>query len=134
MPESVIYAAAVVAIAFVTFKLFRAGPSLSRVLDRAVSDNSIAPVLEAVERVPEARRSMYFQQAIAGLWEGFHRKLAVELIREFVARHSDEKITQFWLKQAVEVEPLSARKVLDEEFLKQYYRPEIAQCCGKTSG
>jgi hypothetical protein len=127
--------AAVAAAIVIAFLLKRGGatPGTTKLVSQAVESGDAAPLLAAAEALSPPRRSLFFQEAIATLWEGFNRPLAIQLIKEFGRRHYAEKICQFWMKQALEVEPALAGKVLDREFLDNYYQPEVAACCGKTS-
>jgi len=107
------------------------GPSASQ-LRRALEDGDPGPLLQAAGGLPTTRRSLFFQRAIAALWEEFRRDLALPLIRAFGEGHADEKIAQFWIRQALEVEPFLARKILDEDFLRVHYHPSVARQCGLT--
>lgn len=127
--------AAVVVALVVGYFVTRRGlaPGAGKLVDAAIEQGSVAPIVEAAGQLGPVQRSALFQQALTILWEEFQRPLAVQLAKEYAAEHSDEKICQFWLKQAMEVEPLSAKKTFDDTFLKTHYRPEVAACCGKTS-
>ena len=109
------------------------GPSVAKVVEKAIEARSPEPVLKAATALPENKRSRFYQQAITMLWENFERTLAIPVARAFAQQHASEVICQFWLKQALEVEPSEARKHFDQDFLKTYYNPDLAACCGKTS-
>jgi len=113
--------------------LWRSGAGAGRAVDEAVRKGDAEPILTAAARLPHARRSAFFQQAVSLLWDGYQRPLAIQVLKEFAKDHSSEKICQFWLRQAQEVEPLEAGKTLGKDFLKLHYRPEVAACCKKTS-
>lgn len=108
-------------------------PGVGKLVDKAIEEGDITPLVAAAGKLDRDAQSALYQRALNILWEEFQRPLAVQLAREFAREHSDEKICQFWLKQAMEVEPISAKKVFDKDFIKNYYRPEVAACCGKTS-
>ena len=129
------YILAAVAALAVGYLLFRrtGAVGVGRAVDEAIEGQDPAPVLEAAGRLPEERRAGFYQQAITLLWEGWQRPLAVKVIKTFSLGHAHETICQFWLKQAMEVEPMVASKEFDKKFLDTYYNPEVAACCGKTS-
>ncbi len=130
----VLYAAiAIGAVALVFLWRRGGGAGVGRLVDEAVAKGDAEPVLAAAAKLSHEVRSRFFQQAISILWEGWHRPLAVQVIKAFAEAHASEKICQFWLKQAQEVEPLEVQKRLGPDFLKAHYRPEVAACCGKTS-
>jgi len=122
-----------VALAVAALWLWKGGAGIRRLVDEAIKKGDPEPILTAAAKAPPGRRSFLYQQAIAMLWEGWHRPLAIQVLKEFARDHSSEKICQFWLKQAQEVEPLAVQKELGPEFLKAHYRPEVAACCGRTS-
>jgi len=128
----VLAGAVIVVVAHYLFRRSLAS-GVSRAIQQAVESGDIAPILAGAEALPQSRRSLYFQTAIKTLWDGWNRPLAVAVIKEFAKKHSDEKICQFWMKQALEIEPVAAQKTLDQGFLKNHYRPEVANCCGKGS-
>jgi hypothetical protein len=130
-PAIYILGAAILGGAFLLWRM--SGPTVSRIVDLAIEDRDPSPILKAAESIPPQKRSQFFQQAITMLWENFERPLAIAVARTFAEQHSGEKICQFWLKQAMEVEPTEARKHFDEGFLKTHYNPDLAACCGKTS-
>jgi predicted alpha/beta-fold hydrolase len=112
---------------------WKGGSSVGRLVDAAVRAGEPGPIVTAASGLAHGKRSVLYQQAIAMLWEGWHRPLAIQVLKEFAKDHSHEKICQFWLKQAQEVEPLEVQKQLGPEFLKAHYRAEVAACCGRTS-
>lgn len=113
---------------------FLAGPSVVRLVQQAQDKGDPEPILNVAKGLPPARRSYFFQQAIDILWRCYERELATKVIREFVTLHPNEKICQYWLKQALELEGGTARKVLGSEFVDNYYRPDVAATCGFASG
>lgn len=122
-----------VALGVAALLLWKGGAGVGKLVDEAIKKGDPEPILTAAAKASPAKRSFLFQQAIAMLWEGWHRPMAVQVLKEFAKDHSNEKICQFWLKQAQEVEPLAVQKELGPDFLKAHYRPEVAACCGKTS-
>jgi len=105
-------------------------PSLDSLADRAVRDEDLGPLLQIIQRRPEGGQPTAYNRAIRRLWDGFHRPLAVELMRELAKNYGTTRITQYWLKQVQEVEPGLAKEKLGREFLETYYLPELAAQCG----
>jgi hypothetical protein len=120
----------VVILALLTFKRRQ---SAQRYVDIAIRTGDIAPIVEAAEPLPQRQRSLFFQDAISLLWNNWQRRMAAQVVREFAARHYQEKIAQFWLRQVLEVEPETAGEILDEKFLSNYYQPSVAATCGRAS-
>ncbi len=112
---------------------FLSGPSVIRLVQQAKQEGDPRPLLEVAKDLSPARRSYFFQQAIDILWRSYERELATKVLREFVTLHPNEKICQYWLQQALELEGRTARKVLGSEFLDNYYRPDVAATCGIAS-
>jgi len=105
-------------------------PSLDSAVDLAAREKDLAPLLKAIEMKAEAARPTAYNHAIRRLWDGFQRRLAVDLIRELAMNHGTSRITQYWLKHVRQVEPGLAREQLGREFYDTYYLPELAAQCG----
>jgi hypothetical protein len=121
----------VLAIAIVVFAIWRSmSPSLAGVIAAARETQDVAPVVGAVDALREAARPAAYNHAIRRLWDAYDRALAVDLVRELARKHPSALITQYWLDQVQKVEPELARAALDAEFLRLYYRPEVAARCG----
>lgn len=131
MVPYILFALVVAAVAVYLF--LKRGPSPYALAMKAAEEDSISEIVRAAESLPRPQQSAFYQKAIGFLWENWQRPLAISLVKEFCGSFSDEKICQFWLKRAMEVEPGEARKVLDDRFLETHYRPEVAQACGLTS-
>ncbi len=114
------------------FMMIRRGPNAVSLAAKAAESGTVDDLVTAAGTLPYKRRSMFFQAAIAWLWANWQRPLAAELSVHFAKQHGAEKITQFWVRQVMEVEPLTAQKTFDKKFLEQYYRPEVAKQCGLT--
>jgi len=106
------------------------GVSVARAVSEAVAAKDIAPITETAKNLPEQQRSQFFQEATTQLWDGWHRDLAAKVAKEFVIQHPEERICQYWLHKVMEVEPETAGEILDEDFLKNYYLPEVGAACG----
>jgi hypothetical protein len=108
----------------------RFAPSLPALVRRAAKSGDLAPLLAALEGKRATAQPTAFNQAIRLLWEMDRRELAVELVRELAARHGNARIAQYWLREALTVEPGIARGIFTPDFLSQYYQPEVAAQCG----
>ena len=51
-------------------------------------------------------------------------------IRELAARYGDARIAQYWLRQALTVEPAISREIFSRAFVTEHYQPEVAAQCG----
>jgi hypothetical protein len=108
----------------------RAAPSTASLVRRAAKSGDLGPVLAAVNKKRPGAQPTAFNQAIRLLWDLDQRSLALELVKELAARHGEAKIAQYWLRQALTVEPAIARKVLSRDFVAEHYQPEVAAQCG----
>ena len=107
-----------------------ATPRIGRAVEEALARRDVTPVLEAVERMRPGGRTAALNHAIRKLWNRYERRLALDLVVVLAERHTDSLIAQYWIKQAMTVEPELARERLDDEFLRAHYRPELAAQCG----
>lgn len=105
-------------------------PSLAAPVAAARERGEIEPVVEAVEKLKPSARPTAYNHAIRQLWDSYERPLAIELIKVLAEGHSSALIAQYWLKQALQVEPQLARKRLSQKFLETYYQPKVAASCG----
>ena len=126
----VLIGALVVGLAFLVMTL---STSMDKALRRAKAEKSIQPVLEAVGKKRMPGRASAYNFAIRRLWDGYERGLALELIKELAKSHADTRIAQYWLGQALNVEPALARETLSEDFLAAHFKPEVAAQCGPVS-
>lgn len=119
---------ALVVAAFLLWRL--SSPPLRAALERARGQRSVEPLVEAIERVRPAARTSFYNHAIRQLWDAYDRDLAIELVKELARRHPESLIAQYWLRQALQVEPSLASRLLTQEFLERHYVPEVAARCG----
>ena len=108
----------------------RFAPSIGNLVRQAASSGDLGPVLAALKKKRPAAQPTAFNHAIRLLWDVHERQLALELIKELAARHGDARIAQYWLRQALTVEPAISRKVLSRAFVTEHYQPEVAAQCG----
>lgn len=103
-------------------------------LDRALkvvrANGSVAAVVTVIEEAPEGKRATMWDQAIGTLWREYRREEAFELMMEGAIR-SEAPIVQYWLRNAMEVEPEMASLKFNQEFLETYFRPSVAAKCGR---
>ena len=115
-------------IAVYTFK-----PSgLMRATSKAISSGDIAPLVKRIEGESDANRATCFNKVVKAMWNSYERPLAAAFIRAIGPLVAGAHITQYWLKQVIEIEPELAKETFDDEFLHSYYRPEVAAQCGKA--
>jgi len=108
----------------------RFAPSTPSLVRQAAQSGDLGPVLEALSRKRPAAQPTAFNQAIRLLWDMGERPLALELVKELATRHGDARIAQYWLHQALTIEPAIARRVLSRDFVTRHYQPEVAAQCG----
>lgn len=108
----------------------RFAPSTASLVRRAAKSGDLGPVLAALARKRPLAQPTAFNQAIRLLWDMDERPLALQLVKELAARHGDARIAQYWLKQALTVEPAISRKVFSRDFVAEHYQPEVAAQCG----
>jgi hypothetical protein len=104
--------------------------SVVRLVRQAVKSGDLAPLLAVLSKKRPAAQPTAFNQAIRLLWDMSERKLALELIKELAARHGDERIAQYWLSQALTIEPGISRELFSRAFVAEHYQPEVAAQCG----
>jgi hypothetical protein len=105
-------------------------PSMTRLVVRASKTGDLDPVLAALTKKRPAAQPTAFNHAIRLLWDMDDRRLALELVKELAARHGDAKISQYWLQQALTVEPAISGTVFSRAFVAEHYQPEVAAQCG----
>ena len=120
----------VVAVGVAVAMAFRRDP-LTRAVETAISTADVKPVAEHVDGVPLASRHTAFDQAMRNLWERYERGLAARLARATAKPIATALVTQYWIKQILEVEPDVGREVFDDGFLEEVYHPDIAARCGR---
>ena len=108
----------------------RLAPSIVRLVIRAAKTGDPAPVLTALTKKRPSAQPTAFNHAIRLLWDMDERRLALELVKELAARHGEAKIAQYWLQQALTVEPAISGTVFSRAFVTEHYQPEVAAQCG----
>jgi hypothetical protein len=120
------------AVALVVFVVLwnRFAPSVGKLARRAAKSGDLGPVLSALAEKRPAAQPTAFNHAIRQLWDSHERELALELVKELAARHGDARIAQYWLRQALTVEPAISGRVFSRAFVTEHYQPEVAAQCG----
>jgi hypothetical protein len=108
----------------------RFAPSMASLVRRAANSGDLDPVLAALAKKRPAAQPTAFNHAIRLLWDMDERPLALELVKELATRNSQARIAQYWLREALTVEPAISREVFSRAFVTEHYRPEVAAQCG----
>ena len=108
----------------------RFAPSVVRLVVRAAKTGDLDPVLAALTKKRPAAQPTAFNHAIRLLWDMNERRLALELVKELATRHGDAKISQYWLQQALTVEPAISGTLFSRAFITEHFQPEVAAQCG----
>ncbi len=106
--------------------------SLNAEVLRAKKSQDLSPLVTMLANKNEATRANALNRAIRQLWDLYEREMAASLVKELAERHPEERITQYWLDQVQKVEPEVARKTFSNNFIEQYFRPEVARKCGNV--
>ena len=104
--------------------------NLGRALKVVRANGNVGALVTVIEGAPEAKQATMWDQAIGTLWREYRREEAFELMKEGAMR-SEAPIVQYWLQNAMEVEPEMAALSFDAEFLESYFRPSVAAKCGR---
>ena len=118
------------AVVLLLWKAWGSRPTLDAEVLRAVEDKDEAAVITTISNLRESAQPDAFNHAIKRLWDDYERELAARLVRELASRHPRELISQYWLDQLQNVEPEIAKRVLDKQFIRDHYRPDVAARCG----
>ncbi len=105
---------------------------MAEAMNKARQTGEVAGVVAVVEAAPEKKHPNMWDQAIGTLWQEYHREAALALMVA-AARRSDAPVIQFWLKNAMEVEPELADQQFSDDFLEDYFRSDVASRCGRVS-
>jgi hypothetical protein len=97
---------------------------------QARESGELGTLIEAIETTPFAEQATQWDQAIGELWQSYARDEAARLVVE-AAKRNDADVIQYWIKQVIEVEPEIASEHFDEEFMAEYFQPEVAAKCGR---
>ena len=57
---------------------------------------------------------------------------ALSLIQFLARDYGTTPIAQYWIQQALQVEPAMAKRSFTQEFLDTYFQPEVAAKCGQV--
>lgn len=107
-----------------------AGTAFERRTRAAIAARDVAGLVAVINGRPAAAQPTALNQIVRRLWEAYERPLAARLVREMALGLGSASITQYWIKQVIEVEPQVADEVFDPDFLADHYRPDVARTCG----
>ena len=113
------------------FLALRRGAGIGRLVDRTLATGDPSDLVEHLSRQPETTRPTAFDQAVRNLWDRYERAMAARVVRAGAGLVAGASITQYWIRQILEVEPEVSRREFDDDFLETYYQPEVAARCGK---
>jgi len=105
----------------------------ARLIARARKTRDIAPLVALLDATTASQRATAYNTVVKQVWDAYDRPLAAELVRAMARVERDAFITQYWIRQILEVEPELAEQSFDEDFLHSYYQPAIAAQCDKVS-
>lgn len=104
---------------------------VAREAQRAVKTGDVDPLREHIAQLPADVQPDAWNQAVQMVWNSYERAVALRVIRAMATAVAGASIAQYWLRQALEIEPELAQDVFDDDFLSTYYQPEVARACGK---
>lgn len=104
--------------------------SLQSLLKQAQRSGDLAPLVAFIELREDTERPTLWDQAIGQLWRRYERELATLLIVEAGMR-CDADIVQYWIRQAMEVEPEIAVATFTPEFLSTCFDTQVAARVGR---
>ncbi|MCL2325649.1 MAG: hypothetical protein FWC40_04025 [Proteobacteria bacterium] len=125
--------AVVVTLIVIGFTVFR-NNAMSKAVALARKTKDVTPIVAEIDKDPKADLPTVFNATIKPLWDAYERELACDLIKVLLERKDDAPISQYWLRQVLEVEPDLARKSLGEAFIMAHVRAEVAAQCGSCRG
>jgi len=104
---------------------------IKALLKTARDTGDVQPVvLHITERVPDSEQHTAWDQVLGQLWRSYDRELAASFV-VVAAQHCDADIIQYWIRQITETEPAIAGSKFSNEFLNDYFQPDVAAKCGK---
>lgn len=92
------------------------------------------PVIDAIDNAKTQDLPTAYNACIKTLWDAYDRETATRLVGALLERNDTAKISQYWLRTVMEVEPEIARKLLGEDFIKTHFHEEIAAGTGSGCG
>ena len=120
----------VVVLAAIMFGQLRAS-GVARQAQQTLRTGDVEPLTEHISTLPADVQPDAWNQAVQLVWNSYERPVALRVTRAMACAVAGASIAQYWLRQALEIEPELAREVFDDDFLTTYYQPEVARACGK---
>lgn len=121
---------AALVIGVVLYRLF--SPAYDKLIKIALEEKGTSGALKGISELNENVQAEAFNHLIRALWNMYERELAILFIRELAKMHCGTKISQYWINQAMSVEPDMAKLQMDKDFLDTYFKPEVAAQCGSV--
>ncbi len=118
-------------VVFAAIAWSRRAPSPASLARRVMKGADTSLVVMALSELPEAQRPTAFDQAVRTLWDAYRRGLAARVVHDGAPWVAAAPITQYWIRQVLEVEPEIAKEHFPDDFLKAMYDPDRAARCGK---
>ncbi len=103
---------------------------LGRHVDGFLKTGDVSALVDHIETLDPQEQPTAYNSALLRVWGAYERRGAATLIREMGARVGHAAIAHYWIKRALEVEPEIASEVFDEDWLRDFYDPAVAQKCG----
>ena len=119
-----------VSVLFVGLLFLALNNPLEKAVQRTLKAQSLEPLLEHLTRGNEPALPNMYHRAISRLWTSHERELATGLVKILTVTHPGAKISQYWINQALTIEPAIARDNFSDDFLGQYFNPKVASQCG----
>ena len=101
-----------------------------RALARARHTGDVSALVALIEARRGVDAANGWDSTIGMLWQRYEREIAVKLIVAGAER-SEAKILQYWITQAMQIEPELCQTYFTPEFLADHFRPEVASQCGR---
>jgi hypothetical protein len=119
-----------VSVLFIGLLFLALNNPLEKAIQRTLKAENLDPLLEHLGRGNEPALPNMYHRAINRLWTSHERELAAGLVKVLAVTHPSAKISQYWLNQAITIEPAIARDNFSDDFLAQYFNPKVASQCG----
>jgi len=121
---------AFVGVLFVGLLFLALNNPLEKAIQRTLSAQNLEPLIAHLSRGNEPALPNMYHRAINRLWTSHERELATGLVKVLTVTHPTAKISQYWINQALTVEPAIARDNFSDDFLGRYFNPQVASQCG----
>ncbi len=121
---------AFVSVLFLSLLFLALNNPLEKAVQRTLKAQSLSPLLAHLDKGDNPALPQMYHRAINRLWTSHEREMATTLVRHLTLAHPQAKISQYWMNQALTIEPVIARENFSDDFLSQYFNPKVASQCG----